>query len=53
MSVLSKDRVDVLQPKGTLKRKTRVGETLIQGLLFFSGFVSIFTTLGIVYELGK
>jgi len=37
----------------TLRRKVRWGETIIQGLLFFSGFFSIFTTLGIVYELGK
>ncbi len=36
-----------------LRRKTRWGETIVQGLLFFSGFFSIFTTLGIVYELGK
>jgi phosphate transport system permease protein len=36
-----------------LRRKPRRGETIIQGLLFFSGFFSIFTTLGIVYELGK
>ena len=36
-----------------LHRKTRWGETVVQGLLFFSGFFSIFTTLGIVYELGK
>jgi phosphate transport system permease protein len=36
-----------------LRRKPRLGETLIQALLFFSGFFSIFTTLGIVYELGK
>lgn len=36
-----------------LRRKMRWGETIIQGLLFFSGFFSIFTTLGIVYELGK
>jgi phosphate transport system permease protein len=37
----------------SLRRKPRWGETLIQGLLFFSGFFSIFTTIGIVYELGK
>ena len=37
----------------TLRRKVRWGETITQGLLFFSGFFSIFTTLGIVYELGK
>jgi phosphate transport system permease protein len=37
----------------SLCRKPRWGETIIQGLLFFSGFFSIFITLGIVYELGK
>src|SRR5688572_28009382 len=36
-----------------LRRRPRPGETIIQGLLFFCGFFSIFTTLGIVYELGK
>jgi len=36
-----------------LRRQPRWGETIIQSLLFFSGFFSIFTTLGIVYELGK
>jgi phosphate transport system permease protein len=36
-----------------LKRKARFGENLIQGFLFFCGAVSILTTLGIVYELGK
>ncbi|RPJ28099.1 MAG: phosphate ABC transporter permease subunit PstC [Chloroflexi bacterium] len=36
-----------------LRGRRRIGEAIIQGLLFFSGFVSIFTTLGIVYELGK
>lgn len=36
-----------------LRRKPRWGETVIQSLLFFSGFFSIFITLGIVYELGK
>jgi phosphate transport system permease protein len=36
-----------------LRRKPRWGETIIKGLLFFSGFFSIFITLGIVYELGK
>ena len=36
-----------------LRRKPRWGETIIQSLLSFSGFFSIFTTLGIVYELGK
>lgn len=36
-----------------LVRKTRPGESLIQGFLFFCGVVSILTTIGIVYELGK
>ncbi len=38
--------------KRGLKRQVRWGETIIQGLLFFSGVFSIFTTIGIVYELG-
>lgn len=41
------------ESKRGLKRRFRWGETIIQGLLFFSGFFSIFTTIGIVYELGK
>ena len=46
--------VSSIQKKGSnLRGRRRWGETIIQGLLFFSGFVSIFTTLGIVYELGK
>ncbi len=36
-----------------LGKRRRWGETVIQSLLFFAGFFSIFTTLGIVYELGK
>ena len=36
-----------------LQKRLRPGEAIIQGLLFFAGFFSIFTTLGIVYELGK
>ena len=41
------------RPAMTLKRRQRPGENVIQSLLFFAGFFSIFTTLGIVYELGK
>ena len=37
----------------SLRRRTRWGESLIQGFLFFCGAFSILTTLGIVYELGK
>jgi phosphate transport system permease protein len=37
----------------SLTRKFRSGEAIITGLLFFSGAVSIFTTLGIVVILGN
>ena len=40
-------------PITNLRKKQRPGEILIQGLLFACGFLSIFTTLGIIYELGK
>lgn len=36
-----------------LRKRPRVGEAIIQAILFLAGFVSIFTTIGIVYELGK
>ena len=36
-----------------LKKKMRPGESVIQTLLFIAGFLSIFITLAIVYELGK
>lgn len=36
-----------------LRRRRRLGETFIQAFLFFCGAFSIFTTLGIVYELAK
>ncbi len=36
-----------------LAYRRRVGESLIQGFLFLCGAVSILTTVGIVYELGK
>jgi len=36
-----------------LKKKMRPAESLIQTLLFIAGFLSIFITLAIVYELGK
>jgi len=37
----------------SLRGRRRWNEVIIQGLLFFCGFLSVFTTLGIVYELGK
>lgn len=36
-----------------LRRQPRVSESLIQGFLFICGAISILTTVGIVYELGK
>jgi phosphate transport system permease protein len=36
-----------------LKKKVRLGESLIQTLLFIAGILSIFITVAIVYELGK
>jgi phosphate transport system permease protein len=36
-----------------LRKKPRIGERMIQGFLFFCGAVSILTTFGIVFELGK
>lgn len=36
-----------------LAKRVRPGESVIQGFLFLCGAVSILTTLGIVYELGK
>jgi phosphate transport system permease protein len=36
-----------------LRKRARPGEAMIQAFLFFCGAVSILTTLGIVFELGK
>lgn len=36
-----------------LSKKPRVGESIIQTLLFLAGILSVFTTIAIVYELGK
>jgi phosphate transport system permease protein len=36
-----------------LRRRPRLRELTIQGFLFLCGFLSIFITFGIVYELGK
>lgn len=42
-----------VNPTAGLQKKTRLGENLIQGFLFFCGVLSIFTTVGIVIVLGK
>jgi phosphate transport system permease protein len=45
---------DANSPEGiSLKHRPRPTESIIYGFLFLCGIVSIFTTLGIVYELGK
>lgn len=36
-----------------LRKKFRVGEALIQGFLFLCGAVSVLTTIGIIYVLGR
>jgi phosphate transport system permease protein len=40
-------------PQNKLKKRLRPSEFLIQGFLFLCGAISILTTVGIVYELGK
>jgi phosphate transport system permease protein len=45
--------VDFGEKSENLSKKFRPGETIIQGFLFLCGVISIFTTIGIVYELGK
>ena len=45
--------IDLGNKSSSLAKKFRPGETLIQGFLFLCGAISIFTTIGIVYELGK
>lgn len=36
-----------------LRKRPRIGESIIQTVLFVCGFISIFTTIGIVYVLGQ
>lgn len=43
---------EAIKPPVDLRKKPRWGETLIQAFLFLCGAISIFTTIGIVYELG-
>jgi phosphate transport system permease protein len=39
--------------RASLRRQYRVGESLIQGFLFLCGAISVLTTVGIVYVLGR
>lgn len=50
---LRKESVVEKEVAASLKKKSRIGEKIIQGFLFLCGAISILTTLGIVYELGK
>lgn len=43
----------VASSKSELQKRSRFGETFIEGFLFFCGAVSILTTIGIVFVLGK
>ncbi len=50
----SKERMVGGSPEAIdLRRKVHIGEALIQGFLFVCGVISILTTLGIVFELGR
>ncbi|HEX6035224.1 MAG TPA: phosphate ABC transporter permease subunit PstC [Anaerolineales bacterium] len=53
MATLTLNKIEKKASTTNLRRRPRWGETIIQALLFFSGFFSIFTTFAIVYELGK
>lgn len=46
-------RSDTRSISQALRRKPRPNEVFIQGFLFLCGAISILTTIGIVYELGK
>ncbi len=48
--------MNIVQSKSietSLKKKSRPAETIVHSLLFFCGVISVFTTIGIVFELGK
>lgn len=47
------DRAAANLSMADLRKKPRIGESIIQTLLFVCGAISILTTLGIVYVLGK
>ncbi|HUF39800.1 MAG TPA: phosphate ABC transporter permease subunit PstC [Anaerolineales bacterium] len=46
-------RTDPSTIGNALKKRTRISELLVQSFLFICAAVSILTTIGIVYELGK
>ena len=52
-SIVTSAMSDVPEAQINLKKRPRVKESLIQGFLFLCGALSILTTIGIVYGLGK
>jgi phosphate transport system permease protein len=52
-SGISKEKPTAEMIRKKLSHKSRPGESIIQAFLFVCGTVSILTTIGIVYELGK
>ena len=53
INTMQKSTLGYSRAKTGLSRRVRPGEMIIQAVLFLSGFISIFITIGIVYELGK
>ena len=53
MAVGSKSVDSTKDVAESLAKRPRIGESIIQGFLFLCAVISIFTTIGIVYELGK
>jgi phosphate transport system permease protein len=49
----AQESVSVRGPQVDLRKRRRWGESLVQGFLFLCGAISILTTLGIVYVLGR
>jgi phosphate transport system permease protein len=44
---------DTMDREIDLRKKSRIGESFIQGFLFLAGAISILTTIGIVWVLGR
>jgi len=53
VSGIAQEKPTVESIRKKLRHRSRPGEMLIQGFLFICGILSILTTIGIVYELGK
>jgi phosphate transport system permease protein len=53
MTTDSTSTANAVTRPGSLRKRLRPGESVIQALLFLCGMLSVVTTIGIVYELGK